>query len=190
MMLRANSSPKWLSTVMADFDQFLLDHAACERKASGMAMSLVAHYPDRPELVRAMIALAQEELEHFRQVWVRLNDRGLILVKDSKDEYVGALRRLIRNGTAHYFLDRLLVCGVIEARGAERFGLIADALDQDHPLKPFYINIARSEAKHTDLFFELAGRYFEQDVVDLRLDEILDQEATIIDALPFRAALH
>ena len=53
------SSPKeWVEMVLSDFDHFLLDHAACERKASSMAMSLVAHYPDRKDLVESMVALA------------------------------------------------------------------------------------------------------------------------------------
>ena len=47
---------------MTDFDAFLLDHAACERKASAMAMSMVSHYPDKPDLVMAMADLAIEEL--------------------------------------------------------------------------------------------------------------------------------
>ncbi len=46
---------------MADFDSFLLDHAAAEKKASGMAVSMLSHYPDRVELVAAMADLAVEE---------------------------------------------------------------------------------------------------------------------------------
>ena len=189
-MLKSKTSQAWLDEVMANFDEFLLDHASCERKASGMALSFVAHYPDRPELVRAMIALAQEELEHFRQVWVRINERGLYLGPDTKDQYVRKLRTLMRSNTDEYFLDRLLVCGVIEARGNERFGMIADALEEGSPLKSFYINITRSEAKHKDLFFELASRYFEDSQIQPRLAAILEYEANVVDELPIRAALH
>jgi len=189
-MLRTKTSPEWLQLVMANFDDFLLDHASAERKASSMAMSMVAHYPDRPELVRAMIALAQEELEHFRQVWIRIHERGLVLGADTKDAYVRDLRSILRSGTEHYFLDRLLVCGVIEARGNERFGHVADALDERDSLKSFYVNIARSEAKHADLFLDLAHRYFDAELIKPRLDEILDEEAKIIQSLPLRSALH
>ena len=52
------SSGDWLACVLANFDEFLLDHAANERKASSTAMSLVAHYPDKPHLVREMVDLA------------------------------------------------------------------------------------------------------------------------------------
>ena len=189
-MLRIATSNEWVANVMSNFDEFLLDHASCERKASGMALSLVAHYPDRPELVRAMIALAQEELEHFRQVWVRINERGLTLGPDTKDHYVRKLRSVLRPNTEEYFLDRLLVCGVIEARGNERFGLIADALEHGSSLKSFYVNITRSEAKHKDLFFELAGKYFSEEQIQPRLTDILNFEAEVVEALPLRAALH
>ena len=47
-MLKVASAQDWLDTVLGSFDEFLLDHAANERKASAMAMSMVAHYPDRP----------------------------------------------------------------------------------------------------------------------------------------------
>ncbi len=66
--LRETSSVAWLETVMADFDSFLKDHASCEKKASGMAMSMISHYPDKPELITGMLNLAVEELSHFRDV--------------------------------------------------------------------------------------------------------------------------
>ncbi len=108
MRLRSKTSPLWLSTVLNDFDRFLVDHALCERKASALAMSLVAHYPDKPELVSAMIELAIEELQHFQQVWGLLVERGLSLGADEKDDYVNQLRQLIRKAPEEYFLDRRL----------------------------------------------------------------------------------
>src|SRR5262249_36510690 len=137
MQLRIASSPEWARAVLADFDAFLLDHAACERKAAGTALSLVAHYPDRGELVRECIELAREELEHFRQVHERLSAKGLVLAADTKDPYVGRLRREFRQGSEEYFLDRLLICGIVEARGCERFGALAAALEAG-PWKDFY----------------------------------------------------
>ena len=58
----------WIGAVMADFDGFLLDHASAEKKASGMAMSMIAHYPDQPTIVSAMVDLAVEEMNHYREV--------------------------------------------------------------------------------------------------------------------------
>ena len=127
--LRIASSDEWLAAVFEDFDSFLLDHAACERKASATAMSLVSHYPDRAVLVRAMVELAREELEHFHQMLWILQSRELVLRRDDKDLYVQSLRKEIRTGRDAYLLDRLLVGGIVEARGCERFGLVADALE-------------------------------------------------------------
>ena len=33
---------EWTEAVLADFDGFLIDHAAAEKKASGMAMSMLS----------------------------------------------------------------------------------------------------------------------------------------------------
>lgn len=187
--LRAATLPAWVRTVLGDFDAFLRDHAACERKASSMAMAFVSHYPDRRDLVDAMIDLAREELDHFRQVYRLIAERNLTLGPDTKDPYVGRLQKEIRRGRDEYFLDRLLVAGVVEARGHERFGLVADALPAG-PLKDFYGGITRSEAQHHGLFVRLAMVYFEKDAVKSRLDELLDTEAGIISNLPLRPAVH
>jgi tRNA-(ms[2]io[6]A)-hydroxylase len=187
--LQAASSPAWLSAVLADFDAFLLDHAAAERKASAVALSLITHYPDRRELVAAMMDLAREELEHFYQVYRRVEERGLILGPDGKDPYVGAMRAEIRGGRDEYFLDRLLVSGIVEARGCERFGMIAQALT-DPSLRSFYCEIAASEARHDTLFVELARTYFSRVSVVARLDALVDAEVKIIEGLAIRPALH
>lgn len=189
LRLRTLTSPDWVKTVLGDFNSFLLDHAACERKASGMAMSFVAHYPDRKELVEEMIAVALEELEHFQQVYRIISSRGLTLGPDGKDPYVSRLLAEVRHGPDDYFLDRLLVAGVLEARGQERFGLIASALDAG-PLKDFYSEITRSESQHQGLYLRFASTYFGPAAVKLRLEEFLDLESQILARLPIRPALH
>ena len=187
--LRLPTPRAWTEAVMADFDSFLLDHAAAEKKASGMAMSMVSHYPDRVELVAAMAELAVEELTHYREVVKWINHRGLHTAADRKDHYVLALREYIRKGRDVYLLDRLLTASIIEARGAERFALVAAALPAGG-LKKFYQSIARSEERHYELFLRLAGVYLDQQVIAARWDELLDIEADIVAALPIQAALH
>ena len=174
---------------MADFDSFLLDHAAAEKKASGMAISMLSHYPDRVELVSAMADLAVEELTHYREVVKWIHRRGLLTGSDRKDPYVLEFRNAIRQGRQEYLLDRLLTAGIIEARGAERFALVAGALENG-PLKKFYQSIARSERRHYTLFRDLAGLYLDQGMIADRWDELLDIEAAIVRGLPLRAALH
>ena len=187
--LRYSTPKEWTEAVMADFDAFLLDHAAAEKKASGMAISMLSHYPDRIELVAAMADLAVEELTHYREVVKWIHRRGLITAADQKDPYVLAFRESIRQGKEAYLLDRLLTASIIEARGAERFDLVAQALDPG-PLKKFYQSIARSEERHYELFLELAGKYLDNKAIEQRWHELLDIEAGIVAGLPIRAALH
>ncbi|MFK7733534.1 MAG: tRNA-(ms[2]io[6]A)-hydroxylase [Pseudomonadales bacterium] len=187
--LRSTTSPQWLDCVINNFDEFLPDHAAAEKKASGMAITLISHYPDREKLVLAMTDLAVEELSHYREVVRLLYQRGLQLKPDTKDAYVGEMRKHTRQGPENFFLDRLVTAGIIEARGAERFGLIAKGLP-DGALKKFYQSITRSEQRHENLFFELAELYFPHDTVHARADELLNIEAEIVSRLPIRAALH
>ena len=189
LQLKCHSSPQWVDAVLNDFDPFLLDHAANEKKASGVALNLAAHYPDKPELVAEMIDLAIEELSHYRDVFKLVRERHLTVPPDQKDAYVNQLRALIRKGTEHYFLDRLLVAGIIEARGLERFTCIAEALPAGS-LKSFYGAIAKSEARHTDLFLSLAQQYFDASSIEARTTALLSQEADILGSLPIRAALH
>ncbi len=180
---------RWTEGVVAWMDEFLPDHAAAEKKASSMAMGMISHYPDRQELVTAMIDLALEELSHFRAVFRLMNERGLSLLPDEKDPYVNALRGAFRTGSDFYFMDRLLVGGIVEARGAERFGLVAEALAPGK-LKRFYQSIARSEEEHQGLFIRLADRYFDPADTRARLKELLEIEAGIVRDLPLRPALH
>ena len=65
MELRFITPNTWIEAVLADFDRFLIDHAAAEKKASGMAMSMLSHYPDREKLVKAMIDLSIEEIKEI-----------------------------------------------------------------------------------------------------------------------------
>ena len=187
--LKCASPDAWLQTVLADFDTFLIDHASCEKKASGMAMSILSHYPDKPVLIREMLNLAVEELSHFRDVMRLVLERQLTPTPDTPDEYVNQLRKHMDQGKEGYLLDRLLVGAIVEARGAERFGLIAAGLP-DERLKKFYQGITDSESRHYVLFLTLAEQLCDPALIAPRLDTLLNAEARIISSLPFKAALH
>jgi len=187
--LKYHTGQDWVEAVMADFDCFLQDHAAAEKKASGMAMAMLSHYPDKAKLVRAMTDLAIEELIHFKQVLKLLVARDVTLGQDKKDPYITQIRGLFRNGTNFFLMDRLLVAAVIEARGYEKFWLVSQALPEGKD-KDLYVAIAKSEEKHKNLFVELAYEYCDKADVDQRLEEILMAEAAICAGLPIRAVLH
>lgn len=175
---------------MADFDAFLQDHADCERKASGFAMSMVAKYPDRTAIIPELIETALEEMEHFKLVYEVMAARGVTLAHViPKDLYIENLMALRRTGREEHFLDRLCIGSVVESRGAERFRLVEEALD-DPELKRFYKMLWTSEAKHGNLYVNMALHYFpEKDVYD-RLNWFNEREGEIVSGLPIRPALH
>tara|TARA_E500000178_G_scaffold69140_1_gene66687 strand:+ start:660 stop:1244 length:585 start_codon:yes stop_codon:yes gene_type:complete len=186
----ASSSCEWLQSVQKNFDAFLIDHALNERKASASAMTLVAHYPDRAELVEVMIELAIEELNHFKQVMKIIASRNLIIENEKKDPYVNELRRhMKKSDSGAYLLDRLLSGAVIEARGEERFSLLAENLS-DQALRSFYARISASEARHFCLFLDLADKYFHRKTIEDRLSEWIEIEKLAIESLPITNRLH
>lgn len=185
-------SPKgWIQTVMKDFNSFIIDHANCERKASAMAMSFVAKYPDRLEIIPEMIETGIEELEHFRDVYAVMEKKGVTLTHEmEEDNYMKQLLAACRTGRDERFLDRMLIASIVECRGAERFRLVYENIDFDEELKEFYHKLWASEAKHSEVFIRLALKYFSEEVVYKRLNELNDIEGKIILSLPLRAALH
>ncbi len=188
--IRSKSSLEWLNAVMDDFDSFMQDHADCERKASSMALSFIAKYPDRTEIVSELIETALEELEHFQQVYTIMKSRGVELAAElEKDEYVNKLVALSTSGGEKRFMDRLLLASVIECRGCERFKMISEALE-DPELKKFYKMLWTIEAKHGNIFVTMALRYFDEKEVYERLDYFMEEEAKILETLKPRAAVH
>ncbi|MEM6264200.1 MAG: tRNA-(ms[2]io[6]A)-hydroxylase [Bacteroidota bacterium] len=190
--LACDSSQEWVDTVMDDFDSFLQDHADCERKASSMAMSFVAKYPDRLEIIPHMIETAVEELEHFQDVYKLMETRGVPLTKEMKqDLYIKDLIKLARTGREERFIDRMLIASVVECRGAERFRMVEEALpEEEAETKRFYKRLWTSEAKHGNIFVKLLFHYYDEVSIYKRLKELIAAEAEILQGLPLRAALH
>ncbi len=184
------SPQAWIDAVMDNFDAFLIDHADCERKASSMAMSFVAKYPNRKEIIPELIETAIEELEHFQQVYQLMEARGIELPASmGKDPYIEQLLKLCRHGRDDRFMDRLMLASLVETRGAERFRLVSEAQEEPE-LERFYRMLWASEAKHGHIFVKMALSYFPKEKVYPRLQYFIDEEAKIVENLEIRAALH
>ena len=189
--LKCDSPQAWLDRVMANFDEFLQDHADCERKASSMAMSFVAKYPDRKEIIPELIETALEELEHFRDVYALIIKRGGNLQHHiPKDPYIEQMLKFCRSDVMNRFMDRLLLASLFETRGAERFKMICDRLEEGTEEKKFFHQLWASEAKHAHIFVKMALLYFSEKEVYYRLEAFSEEEARIVLNLPIRAALH
>ncbi len=188
--LAVETSQNWVDAVMNDFNSFLLDHADCERKASAMAMSFVAKYPDRTEIIPRLIATALEELRHFQLVYRIMQKRGVRLAHEIREDlYIKQLILLSRTGRDERFLDRLLIAAIVECRGAERFRMVQEAL-KPGVLKDFYRKLYESEMQHGNVFLEMARHYFEEPAIQKRLSQLVMEEGKILKGLKLRAALH
>lgn len=190
LSLKIGSSAEWVNCVLNDFDRFLADHADAERKASSMAMSFVAKYPDRTEIIPELIHTAIEELEHFRLVYKIMEQRGIQLNHSiGEDQYVKSLLKHCHSDREKRFRDRLIIASIVENRGFERFKQVSDHINDDE-LARFYRMIYLSEAKHGNIFVEMALNYFDENEVFERWEELSEIESDIISSLPLRPALH
>lgn len=191
VILHAATDPRWLPLALERFDEVLVDHAHCEKKAAANALSMLQAYPDLPGLPSQMARLAREESAHLARVLDLMAARGLTLTKDAGDPYAQGLQKLIRTPAAERRMDRLLVAAVIEARSCERLSLLAEGLT-DPALARFYGELAQSEDGHQSLFYRLAvtAAGGDEAPVKARLEWMLEREAQVITDVGLRAAIH
>jgi tRNA 2-(methylsulfanyl)-N6-isopentenyladenosine37 hydroxylase len=185
--LELPTDPRWVNLAEKDLGEILTDHAYCEQKAATACISLIQRYPDRKEIVKELAPIVAEEWGHFRAVLSEMENRGLELGRQRKDEYVNALRNFMLKGgnREERLLEELLVCALIEARSCERFRLLSLYL-QEKGLRNFYHKFMVSEAGHYRLFLDLAKRYFPEQKVKARWKEFLAREAEIMKELELR----
>src|SRR3954451_6480377 len=157
MQLRVRTPPAWARLAALRFDEVLVDHAHCEKKAAAHALSMLAAFPDAPGLPRAMARLAREEAGALAQVLALMEKRTLSLGRDPGDPYAQGLQALVRQPARERLLDRLLVSALIEARSEERLRLLSENLEAPE-LQEFYARLAESEQGHGELFLRLARR--------------------------------
>ena len=182
LKLRLPTDPLWVKNVVeSNIEEILTDHAFCEQKAASNAITLIVQNPNLSDLVQEMAALVQEEMDHFKRVHDIILERGFLLGKERKDNYVNELRKFIIVGgsRADQLLDRLLFSAMIEARSCERFKVMAEHI-KDKQLSEFYHELMISEATHYSTFIRLAKKYCKAMDVDKRWNEFLNYEAQVI----------
>jgi tRNA-(ms[2]io[6]A)-hydroxylase len=189
--LKLPTDPRWVNIAEKNIEDILIDHAYCEQKAASTAISIIVTFPEHPELVDEMTALAREEMGHFKMVHEQLLKRGYILGRDRKDVYVNKLRGFFPKGGSRttQLVHRLLVAGLIEARSCERFRLLSEQL-KDQELADFYHRLMISEANHYTMFLKYARKYGEREEVDKKWQELLDFEADIMKDLSKDKSVH
>ena len=190
--LKLPTDPRWVDIVKKNIHEILTDHAFCEQKAASTAISLMVRFPEKSELVELMIALAQEELSHFEMVHQLILERGWVLGRERKDEYVRDLKSFFPRGGSRMdqLVNQLLYAALIEARSCERFRLLSESIPEK-ALQKFYRKLMISEAHHYTLFLKLARKYGEnEESVNEKWDALLHFEAKLMSQLGKRETMH
>lgn len=185
------TDPRWVNIVEKNIEEILTDHAWCEQKAATNAISIIVKNPGKPDLVDELTAIAQEEIEHFGMVHSKIQERGLELGAERKDEYVHDLSRFIKRGgtPSEQLIANLLFSAMIEARSCERFRILSEEI-RDDDLKVFYRELMESEANHYTVFLRLARKYGEREKVDRLWSEFLEFEAELMKKYGKKETMH
>ncbi|MEW7281163.1 tRNA-(ms[2]io[6]A)-hydroxylase [Aquimarina sp. 2201CG1-2-11] len=189
--LKLPTDPRWVNIVEKNIEEILTDHAYCEQKATSTAISLIVSFPEYTELVQEMTKLVKEEITHFKMVHDKILERGWVLGRDRKDNYVLQLVTFFPKGGSRttQLVHRLLYAALIEARSCERFKLLSEELE-DQELADFYRNLMVSEANHYTMFLNFARQYGDREEVDQKWQDLLAFEAKIMESLSKDGTIH
>ncbi len=192
LKLQLPTDPLWVKNIVSgNIEEILTDHAFCEQKAASNAITLIVQNPELSDLVQEMIALAREEMDHFKRVHDIILARGFVLGRERKDDYVGELIKFLKKGGSRreMLVDRLLFAAMIEARSCERFKVLSENIN-DTQLSDFYYELMVSEATHYSTFIRLAKKYAEGIEVDARWKDFLAYEADVIRNYGKKETIH
>lgn len=192
LKLQLPTDPQWVKNVVeSNIEEILTDHAFCEQKAASNGITLIVQNPNLSDLVQEMAKLVMEEMDHFKRVHDLILERGFVLGRERKDNYVNELMQfIIKGGSRHdQLIDRLLFSAMIEARSCERFKVMSEHIN-DKQLSEFYHELMISEATHYTMFIRLAKKHAGNIDVDKRWQEYLDYEAIVIQNYGKKEGIH
>ena len=176
-ILAAPTPPAWVEAAVQGWRELLVDHANCEKKAASSALALIFAYPEDVGMSTALSRLAREELRHFEQVSQMMRRLQVPFERQRPGRYAAGLRAALRQHEPVRRLDLMCAYALIEARSAERFTLLAACLPA--PLDDFYRSLHAAEARHFELYLQLAHRAHGTDrgAVEQRLAQLAQIEA-------------
>ena len=179
--LKLATDPRWVNIVESNIEEILTDHAWCEQKAASNAIYIIINNSEKEELVTEMTRIALEEMEHFQMVHNVIKEKGLVLGRERKDNYVNDLAKFAKKDGSRNdaLVERLLFAAMIEARSCERFRVLSQNI-KDPTLATFYHDLMVSEAGHYTTFLKFARQYTEKVDVEKRWQEWIDYESSII----------
>ena len=183
----------WAEAVAEDVSALLSDHAHLELKAAASALALLRRHGRRLEVASRLVPLIREEFEHLQRVLAELRRRGESWAPDRGSPYTSGLLAAAGRPRRRLdgYVDSLLVAALIERRSHERFeALLACARPELDELRPLYAALAEAEARHGELFVELALAAAPREAVEERWRWLAAAEAELIAALPCEPRIH
>jgi len=192
--LKLSTDPRWVNIVEKNIEEILIDHAFCEQKAASNAISMIIQYPHYSDLVEAMTAICQEEMEHFKMVHDKLIERGYKLGFERKDPYVNDLALYLKKTKTQsskkgFFVNQMLFAAMIEARSCERFKILSEEIN-DEDLRTFYRSLMESEARHYTTFLCFARKYGEGIDIDKCWQQFLEFESSLMEKYGKNETMH
>lgn len=192
--LKLSTDPRWVNIVEKNIEEILVDHAFCEQKAASNAISMIIQYPHYSDLVEAMTAICQEEMEHFKMVHDKLIERGYKLGFERKDPYVNDLALYLKKTKTQsskkgFFVNQMLFAAMIEARSCERFKILSEEIN-DEDLRTFYRSLMESEARHYTTFLGFARKYGEGIDIDKCWQKFLEFESSLMEKYGKNETMH
>ena len=177
--LRCRTPDAWLSWALNEPELMLIDHANCEYKAAATGMSLITKHRNKPSLQRLMARLVREEMLHYEQVLVLMDQMGVNYRPLTASRYAKTLREAVRSDEDGRLVDTLLVGAIVEARSCERFAALWPRL----PIRlgKFYKSLLRSEGRHYQDYLSLAREFADTSDVEQRLIHFLEIDQMLIE---------
>ena len=189
--LKLPTDQRWANIAEANLEEILTDHAWCEQKAATNAIGIITMIPEHTEIVTELLAIAQEEMEHFQQVHEIIKKRGYVFGRTRKDDYVNELVKFIQKGGNRddLIIDKMLFAAMIEARSCERFKVLTENIKDDE-LREFYKELMISEANHYTTFISFARQLGDPEKVNKRWEKWLQYEGEIIKSYGNKETIH
>lgn len=183
--LRAPTPRAWVHAAAGRLGELLNDHANCEHKAASAALATMHRYPSDDALVQRMSRLAREELRHYEQVRALMRAQSIGWQPVAASRYAHSLRAACRSEEPGRRIDTLIVGALIEARSCERFARLIGVLPE--AVARLYASLLRSEARHFEVYLELARTAGE---IGTRIDTLATLEAQLATAPDDSFAFH
>ena len=177
--LKLPTDPRWANIAEGNLEEILTDHAWCEQKAATNAIGLITMIPEHTEIVTELLAIAQEEMDHFNQVHEIIKKRLYFRKNQKRRLCKSTFKFIIQGSREDLIIDKMLFAAMIEARSCERFKVLTENI-KDEELKEFYKELMISEANHYTTFIGFTRQLGDPEKVNKRWEEWLEYEGEII----------